>query len=64
MNQLSLNAFEVMAIELRHTLQTYNLAMKHRDPFDRTLVAQSRLERMPISTRDPLIMQYEVDVIW
>jgi len=63
-NHLAINAFEVMAIELRHTLQTYNLPMKHRDPFDRILVAQSQLERMPIITSDPLIMQYEVDVIW
>jgi PIN domain nuclease of toxin-antitoxin system len=36
----------------------------HRDPFDRMLVAQSQIEKMPIVTGDGLIARYDVTVIW
>ena len=36
----------------------------HRDPFDRLLIAQSRLEDLPILTIDPEIGRYDVSVIW
>ena len=62
--QLALNAMESLPIHLSHALHVYNLPPKHRDPFDRILVAQSRLERMPIITLDPQIAQYDVTVIW
>lgn len=35
----------------------------HRDPFDRMLIAQARLERLVLITRDEVIGQYEVDVL-
>jgi PIN domain nuclease of toxin-antitoxin system len=36
----------------------------HQDPFDRLLVAQSRLEGLPIITGDREIARYPVAVIW
>jgi PIN domain nuclease of toxin-antitoxin system len=36
----------------------------HRDPFDRMLVAQALQEGAPIVSRDPLIAQYQVQIIW
>jgi PIN domain nuclease of toxin-antitoxin system len=36
----------------------------HRDPFDRILIAQSQLEKMPLMTSDSQIGKYDVDVIW
>lgn len=46
-----------------HALAVADLPMLHRDPFDRLLVCQSRLLRMPIVTADPDIAQYDVDVL-
>jgi PIN domain nuclease of toxin-antitoxin system len=63
-DQLSLNGFESLPIQLRHALHVYSLPDLHRDPFDRILVAQSQLEQLPILTVDPQIARYEVDVIW
>ena len=34
----------------------------HRDPFDRMLVAQSQIEKIPIVTGDGLIARYDVTV--
>ncbi|HEY3230232.1 MAG TPA: type II toxin-antitoxin system VapC family toxin [Roseiflexaceae bacterium] len=63
-DQLSLNGFESLPIQLRHALHVYTLPDLHRDPFDRILVAQSQLEQLPILTVDPQIARYGVDVIW
>jgi PIN domain nuclease of toxin-antitoxin system len=36
----------------------------HRDPFDRMLVAQGQVERLPIVTHDPQVRKYAVETIW
>lgn len=56
--------FRVLPIELSHVLQTYKLPHLHNDPFDRLLVAQSQLERLPLITGDTEIARYGVEIIW
>jgi len=63
-DQLSKNAIQNIPIHASHALYECNLPNLHRDPFDRMLVSQSRIEKMPIITGDPLIKQYKVSVIW
>ena len=36
----------------------------HRDPFDRMLVAQGRLERLAIVTNDAVFKGYDVKTVW
>jgi PIN domain nuclease of toxin-antitoxin system len=36
----------------------------HRDPFDRMLVAQALQEGAPIVSCDPLVAQYQVQIVW
>ena len=55
---------ESLPIELSHALQVETLPDHHRDPFDRMLVAQSLVERIPILTADPQIRAYAVETIW
>ena len=62
--ELSRNHFKVMPIHLRHSLKVYTLPMRHRDPFDRILIAQSQTENLPLLTTDPLITQYGVETLW
>lgn len=62
--QLALNAIRSLPIQMSHALHVYTLPDYHRDPFDRLLVAQSRLEGLPILTADPQIAQYPVKTIW
>lgn len=40
------------------------LPFHHRDPFDRLLVAQAQVERIPLVSRDPIFDQYEVVRLW
>jgi PIN domain nuclease of toxin-antitoxin system len=63
-NQLAINSFQVLPIELKHALQIYHLPNHHKDPFDRILVAQSQVEDLPLLSVDKKISQYEIRMIW
>jgi PIN domain nuclease of toxin-antitoxin system len=53
-------AFESLAVTVGHAHALQYLPPIHRDPFDRVLIAQARLERLTILTRDRVISQYDV----
>jgi len=61
--QIQINAISELPVQMNHTLHVAMLPGLHRDPFDRLLVAQSQLERIPILTGDTQIMAYSVEVI-
>ncbi len=63
-DQLQVNAFQTLPVQLSHALRVYTLPPLHRDPFDRLLVAQSQLEKMPLVTGDAQIARYAVEIIW
>ncbi len=58
------HAFGVLPIEEGHALRAGGLPLIHRGPWDRLLIAQSQVEGVPILTADPVIGQYDVEVIW
>lgn len=62
--QMAVNTVQGLPIQITHALHIYNPPCHHRDPFDRMIVAQSQVERLPIITSDPLIAKYKVRVIW
>ncbi|MEM6403938.1 MAG: type II toxin-antitoxin system VapC family toxin [Cyanobacteria bacterium P01_D01_bin.116] len=63
-SRLTMNRFESLPIQMVHALQVVNLPDFHRDPFDRIIIAQSQVEKMPIVTVDTQVTRYPVDVIW
>ena len=64
LDQLSRNRFDVLSIDLTHALRVSLLPDHHKDPFDRMLVAQAQVERVPILTADSQIARYPVRVSW
>lgn len=62
--QMALNHFDPLPVTISHALGVFALPDHHRDPFDRLLVTQARMENMPIITADPLIARYEVEIAW
>lgn len=56
--------FIALPVELSHALHVFELPQLHSDPFDRLLIAQSQLEKMPLLTANPEIGRYAVEVIW
>lgn len=64
LDQLQVNAFQALPVQMSHALHVSTLPPLHRDPFDRLLIAQSRLEGMPLITGDAQIAGYEVQIFW
>lgn len=52
-----------LAIEHDHALQVSKLPHHHRDPFDRMLIAQAHVERLPILTADRQFAAYDVELL-
>ena|SRR5437868_1931237 len=52
-----------LGIQLNHALRVAALPQHHSDPFDRILVAQAQIERLPIITGDRAFKPYDVEVI-
>ena len=55
---------QVLPVEWVHAAAVERLPFHHRDPFDRLLIAQAQIERLPVVTRDRVFRRYGVTVIW
>jgi PIN domain nuclease of toxin-antitoxin system len=53
-----------LPISVAHATEAGSLGGTHRDPFDRMLIAQSRIEELPVVSVDPVFAHYEVRVVW
>jgi PIN domain nuclease of toxin-antitoxin system len=58
------NEIQLLPIRLSHILELDRLPLHHRDPFDRLLIAQARLEGLTLISHDSIITQYPVQVLW
>ncbi len=50
--------FEALPVTFEHAEEISQLPPLHRDPFDRMLVAQARVESLTLVTQDPSIRSY------
>ncbi|MFM8534787.1 MAG: type II toxin-antitoxin system VapC family toxin [Acidimicrobiia bacterium] len=56
--------FTELPLTVRHAEALAQLPLHHRDPLDRTLIAQARVEGATIVTHDRAFEPYGVPVIW
>jgi PIN domain nuclease of toxin-antitoxin system len=54
----------VLPVLPAHIPELLALPMHHRDPFDRLLIAQTRVEGMAFATADDRIRKYRVPMAW
>ena len=54
--------FVPVTITIEHALVAANLPPIHKDPFDRMLVAQARVEGLTLVTADPVLSRYDVPI--
>ena len=53
-----------IAVQHKHaSLYTSHQDDQHLDPFDRLLVSQAMLEKLPIISADPSLSAYEIEFI-
>jgi len=62
--QLAANQFQLLPMDLRHTLRVAALPWHHRDPFDRLLVAQCQAEGLTLVSADGAMAAYGLPVLW
>ncbi len=62
--QLELNGFTPLAVELPHVLEAAGLPAVHGDQFDRMLVAQAIREQLVLVSADERLRSYPVRTIW
>ncbi len=57
-------SFNWLPLEPDHVLALQRLPLKHKDPFDRILLAQAVSEAVALVTRDPELRKYDVQTDW
>ncbi len=62
--QLADNDIEILPISLAHLGIVSTLPLHHRDPFDRLLIAQARVEQLSIVSADTAFDAYSVARLW
>ena len=53
-----------LPIYISHALRVASLPSHHKDPFDRLLVAQCQIERLPLMTADAALGSYDIEILW
>ncbi len=60
---LSSQPFENLSITVEHAHAVKDLPDYHRDPFDRMLVAQAKIEGFTLATRDVYLKKYRIPIL-
>ena len=63
-SRMSLYRFRTLPVQISHAVHVYELLPYHNNPLDRMLIAQSRLESLPLVTKDEDILRYDLETIW
>jgi PIN domain nuclease of toxin-antitoxin system len=58
------NDIRLLDIGIAHITEILTLPFHHRDPFDRMIVAQARVENIPVIGVDKILDSYGIQRIW
>ena len=58
------NDIDLLPIAIAHIVEHEALPAHHRDPFDRMLIAQARVEGLTLLSRDKVLSRYDVALLW
>ncbi len=62
--ELEREGFAELPISAHHAIRAGILEGPHRDPFDRTLIAQAQAESVPLISKDKAFDDYGIRRIW
>lgn len=63
-HQLAENDMELLNISVEHTALIASMPFHHRDPFDRLLAAQAKVEQLTLVSIDDIFDAYGVTRLW
>lgn len=61
--QIAAENIEILPIASEHILQVSVLPFHHRDPFDRIIIAQAKVENLPVMTDDSEFGNYKIKIL-
>ena len=64
LEQLERSGVDMLPITARHADRVGKLPLHHRDPFDRLLVAQAKIEGLSLITADGQLSRYGIKIVW
>ncbi len=62
-DQININNFLALPIQINHSMYAGQLISHHGDPFDRMLIAQAKIEGLTLITRDSRFESYDVSLL-
>jgi PIN domain nuclease of toxin-antitoxin system len=62
--QLDINAISLLNIDFNHLVVVSTLPFHHKDPFDRLMIAQAIVEKLPIISADSAFDDYLIRRFW
>ncbi len=62
--KLEENGFEILPVTFADTLTVSTLPFHHRDPFDRIIISQAKVNGMTIISKDGEFGNYDVKLVW
>jgi len=62
--QLAENGIELLDISVEHTALIVSMPFHHRDPFDRLIAAQAKIEQLTLISVDEIFDLYGVERLW
>ncbi|MGA1356741.1 MAG: type II toxin-antitoxin system VapC family toxin [Prochlorothrix sp.] len=62
--QQQVNGLKLLSVTVPHILELDKLPLHHRDPFDRLLIAQSRVETAILVSQDTKMQMYNCQILW
>jgi PIN domain nuclease of toxin-antitoxin system len=58
------NGLQILPIETYHIFALADLPPYHKDPFDRLLLIQSKLENLHLASADTVFCHYDLNLFW
>lgn len=58
------NGLQILPIETQHIFALADLPFHHKDPFDRLILIQSKLENLKLASADTVFEHYDVNLFW
>jgi len=55
--------FQALSVTMEHAQLAGSWSVSHRDPFDRMLAAQAKLEKIPLASTDSAMQDFSIEVI-
>jgi PIN domain nuclease of toxin-antitoxin system len=62
--KLRADGYLFLSVSVDHSLLASSFTMKHKDPFDRLIVAQAMIEKIPLLSADRTLEAFPVERVW